>query len=167
MIAQAICLAVLPGLLAYACFSDLFTMRISNRVCLLVFSLFPATAVGVGMDWSTIGLHALAGLTVLTVSFSLFAGGWVGGGDAKLVAATATWFGFDMVLEFIALSCIFGGALTLAILFARQHPLPAGLMDQGWISHLHNRTTGIPYGIALGIAALVMLPHSAIWRLAA
>jgi Flp pilus assembly protein protease CpaA len=31
---------------------------------------------------------------------------------------------------------------------------------------LHERTTGIPYGIALGISALVVLPHSAVWLLA-
>jgi prepilin peptidase CpaA len=167
MLAQAILLALLPCLLAYACFSDLFTMRISNRVCLLVFALFPAAALITGMPWEAMGMHMLAGFTVLLVSFSLFAGGWIGGGDAKLVAATAAWFGFDMVLEYLALSCIFGGALTLAILFVRQHPLPAGLLGHGWIAHLHNRTTGIPYGIALGIAALVMLPHTAIWKLAA
>jgi prepilin peptidase CpaA len=167
MLAQAILLAFLPGLLAYACFSDLFTMRISNRVCMFVFGLFPVAAFSAGMDPSTVGLHVVAGLTVLAVSFTLFAFGWVGGGDAKLVAASAVWFGFELVLEYVALSCVIGGGLTLAILFARQHPLPAGLMDQGWISHLHNRTTGIPYGIALGIAALIMLPHSAIWKLAA
>jgi prepilin peptidase CpaA len=153
MILQTILFALLPTLLAYACFSDLFTMRISNRVCLFVLALFPVAAVA-------------AGAAVLAVSFSLFAFGWIGGGDAKLMAATAVWFGFDLVLEYVALSCLFGGALTLGILFVRQHPLPAGLIERPWIAHLHARTTGIPYGIALGIAALLVLPQSAVWRLA-
>lgn len=166
MISQAILFVVLPILLAYSCFSDLFTMRISNRVCLFVLALFPVAALAVGMAPGVIGMHLLAGFAVLTVSFTLFALGWVGGGDAKLVAATSVWFGFELVLEYVAISCVFGGALTVAILVARQHPLPAGLMERPWIAHLHNSTTGIPYGIALGIAALIVLPGSAVWKLA-
>jgi prepilin peptidase CpaA len=166
MITQAILYVLLPTLLAYACFSDLFTMRISNRVCMFVLALFPIAALAAGMAPADIGWHMVAGAVVLSVSFTLFAFGWVGGGDAKLVAATAVWLGFDLVLEYVALSCIFGGALTLGILFVRQHPLPAGLLERPWIAHLHARTTGIPYGIALGIAGLLVLPESAIWRLA-
>jgi prepilin peptidase CpaA len=166
MITQAILLALLPCLLAYACFSDLFTMRISNRVCLFVLALFPVAALLAGMPLAGIGMHLAAGAVVLAVSFTLFAFGWIGGGDAKLVAAAAVWFGFDMVLEFLALSCILGGGLTLAILAARLQPLPPALAARGWILHLHAPTTGIPYGIALGAAALVALPHSALWKLA-
>jgi prepilin peptidase CpaA len=166
MIAQAILLALLPTLLAYACFSDLFTMRISNRVCLFVLGLFPVAAIVAGMATPAIGMHLLAGLAVLAVSFTLFGFGWIGGGDAKLVAAAAVWFGFDMVLEFLAVACLLGGALTFAILLGRLYPVPAGLRSQGWLMHLHASTTGIPYGIALGAAALILLPHSAVWRLA-
>jgi prepilin peptidase CpaA len=166
MISQSILFVLLPVLLAYACFSDLFTMRISNRVCLFVLALFPVAALASGMALPDIGMHLLAGLAVLAVSFTLFAFGWVGGGDAKLVAATAVWFGFELVLQFVAVSCLFGGALTLAILFARKHPLPAGLLERPWIAHLHADTTGVPYGIALGIAGLLVLPESAIWKLA-
>jgi prepilin peptidase CpaA len=166
LISQTILFALLPVLLAYACFSDLFTMRISNRVCMFVLGLFPVAAIASGMGFQDIGLHLLTGLAVLAVSFTLFAFGWVGGGDAKLVAATAVWFGFDLVLEYVAISCLFGGALTLAILFVRQHPLPAGLIERPWIAHLHAQTTGIPYGIALGIAGLLVLPDSPVWKLA-
>jgi prepilin peptidase CpaA len=166
MLTHTILLLLLPVLLAYACFSDLFTMKISNRVCFFVLGLFPVAALAAGMALSEIGMHLLAGLAVLAVSFTLFALGKVGGGDAKLVAATAVWFGFDMVLEYIALSCLFGGGLTLGLLFARQQPLPAGMMERAWIVRLHEPTTGVPYGIALGIAALIMLPGSAVWKLA-
>jgi prepilin peptidase CpaA len=166
MLTHAILFALLPLLLAYACFSDLFTMRISNRVCLFVLALFPVAALAAGMAPAAVGMNLLTGLAVLAVSFTLFAFGWVGGGDAKLVAASAVWFGFDLVLDYVALSCLLGGGLTLAILYARAHPLPAGLMGRPWIAHLHERTTGIPYGIALGISALVVLPHSAVWLLA-
>lgn len=166
MLTKAILLLLLPILLAYACFSDLFTMRISNRVSVFVLGLFPVAALAAGMNASDVGLHLLTGLAVLAVSFTLFAFGWVGGGDAKLVAATAVWFGFEMVLEYVAVSCILGGALTLGLLYVRQQPLPAGFIEQPWIARLHEPTTGIPYGIALGIAALMLLPGSPVWKLA-
>jgi prepilin peptidase CpaA len=166
MIASLIITAVLPVLLAYACFSDLFTMRISNRLCLFVFGLFPIAAVAAGMPAMAIGMHVLAGFAVLAVSFTLFACGWIGGGDAKFVAAAASWFGFELLLEYLALFCMLGGLLTFGLLALRRHPLPGGLMQHGWISHLHHNQTGIPYGIALGIAALALLPQTAVWRLA-
>jgi prepilin peptidase CpaA len=166
MITQAILFVLLPVLLAYACFSDLFTMRISNRVCLFVLALFPAAALMAGMAPALIGMHLLTGLAVLAVSFTLFGLGWVGGGDAKLVAAAAVWFGWDQVTDYLVLSCLLGGGLTLLILFVRMQPLPLRLVGQGWAERLHEPKTGVPYGIALGAAALVMLPHSALWRLA-
>jgi prepilin peptidase CpaA len=166
MIASIILLGLLPVILAYACFSDLFTMRISNRVCLAVLALFPAAAVSSGMEVATIGWHLLAGAAALAVSFTLFATGHVGGGDAKLVPAIVVWLGFDQMLEFVALFCVLGGALTLGLLIARRQPLPSGLMTQPWIAKLHAPTTGVPYGVALGIAALIVLPESPVWRLA-
>jgi prepilin peptidase CpaA len=166
MLSQAVLMVAIPCLLAYACFSDLFTMRISNRVCMLVFGLFPIAALQAGMALPDIGWHIATGFAVLVISFSLFAFGWVGGGDAKLVAAVSVWLGFDLVLQYLALTCIAGGGLTLALLYMRRHPLPERLYAQPWIAHLHAPTTGVPYGIALGAVALFVLPETAIWKLA-
>jgi prepilin peptidase CpaA len=165
MIGSFILLGLFPLLCIYACFSDLFTMRISNRICLAIAALFPFFAVSSGMDVSTAGLHVLTGLLVLFVSFSLFATGWIGGGDAKLVAAIGVWVGFGQLWEYVAISSILGGALTIALLSMRQHPLPAFAANQKWLLHLHDKKTGVPYGIALGVASLVILPHSDVWRL--
>jgi len=62
---------------------------------------------------------------------------------------------------------ILGGFLTLALLGLRQLPLPVGLARQDWISKLHNRSSGIPYGVALAAGVLVILPQTEILRLAA
>jgi prepilin peptidase CpaA len=32
-----------------------------------------------------------------------------------------------------------------------------------WLSRLHDKRSGVPYGIALAGAALVVYPHSPIW----
>ena len=164
MIGTFILLGLFPLLCIYACFSDLFTMRISNRVCLAITALFPFFALSSGMDLNTTGMHCLTGAIVLGVSFSLFATGWIGGGDAKLVAAIGLWIGTGQIWEYIAISFILGGVITVALLALRQYPLPAFATRQGWIMHLHDKKTGVPYGIALGSTSLIILPHSDVWR---
>jgi prepilin peptidase CpaA len=164
MINSAILLVILPVLCSYACFSDMFSMRISNRISLAIVGLFGVFALTSGMALHDAGWHLLAGFLVLCVSFGLFATGWIGGGDAKLVAALSVWFGFGQLWEYIAVSSILGGFLTLALLFLRAQPLPLFAMSQDWILRLHDRKTGIPYGIALGVTALMIWPHSVVWQ---
>ena len=64
---------------------------------------------------------------MLAVAFVFFARGWIGGGDAKLAAATALWLGFDHLLPYLLYASIFGGVLTLAMIRFRLMPLPAAL----------------------------------------
>jgi prepilin peptidase CpaA len=163
-IQQAILLAGMPMLIVYACFSDLFRMTISNRLCLAIAAMFFVYALLVGMPTGQFFNHLLAGAAVLAFSFALFAFGWIGGGDAKFVAVLAIWLGFGQLWEYLAISSLLGGALTLALLFARNHPLPSPLFRLPWVNRLHDRQTGVPYGIALGIAAMMLLPQSAVWR---
>ena len=54
-----------------------------------------------GMPLPVIGLHFGAAFIVLAIGFGCFAMGWIGGGDAKLAAAIALWFGFDYLLEYL------------------------------------------------------------------
>ena len=65
-----------------------------------------------------------AAVTVLAVTFVFFARGWIGGGDAKLAAATALWLGFDHLVAYLLYASIFGGVLTLAMIQFRLMPLP-------------------------------------------
>jgi len=55
----------------------------------------------------------------------------------------------------------------MALLLLRQWPLPAGLARHDWIIKLHEKSSGVPYGVALASGALLMLPHAEILRLAA
>ena len=48
----------------------------------------------------------------------------MGGGDAKLLAATSLWFGFSMdLMVYLLVSSMFGGILTLMILSFRASPV--------------------------------------------
>jgi prepilin peptidase CpaA len=153
-------LFLFPALMAFAATSDLLTMTISNRVSLLLIAGFFLLAAISGMSLQAIGWHTLAGLSVLAVAFTCFAFGWIGGGDAKIAAAAALWFGFSYLLDYLVLASVAGGVLTLLILLFRGGPLPPFLASQDWLARLHNKNTGIPYGIALAAAALLIYPDT-------
>jgi len=98
---------------------------------------------------------------VLVIAVGFFSMGWIGGGDAKLAAATALWFGFDFLLDYLIYASLLGGVLTLLLIEFRTLPLPALLARQPWVLRLHERGGGIPYGIALAVAALIVYPETA------
>jgi prepilin peptidase CpaA len=156
-------LVIFPFLMAYAAASDLLTMLIPNRISLALVAAFAALACTGLMSVEEIGLHLGAAALVLTATFGLFAFGVVGGGDAKLAAATALWLGFDGLLDYLLVASLLGGGLTLAILAARSHPLPRAVARLPFVLHLHDAKTGIPYGIALAGAALLVLPETIVW----
>src|ERR1043165_1067444 len=125
MIADSIRLLLFPALMAFAAWSDLFTMTISNRISLILVGAFFVLALWSGMPFNEIGLHVAAALAVLVVTFTFFVCGWIGGGDAKLAAATALWLGFDQLLNYLVIASLLGGVLTLLIMRFRLMPLPA------------------------------------------
>ena len=160
MITDVVRLLLFPALMAFAASSDLLTMTISNRLSLSLAGGFFLLIPVAGMGLHAVGMHLAAAAVVLMVAFLFFSQGWMGGGDAKLAAATALWFGFDHLLDYLIYSSLFGGALTLAILQFRKIPLPAILARQGWILRLHETDGGIPYGVALAAAALAIYPKT-------
>lgn len=153
-----------PALMAFAAASDLLTMTIPNRVSLLLVAGFIALALLTGMPLKLLGLHLAAGALTLAITFGMFAMGWIGGGDAKLAAATALWCGFGALLEYLVFASIIGGGLTLAILSWRRFLLPEFALKINWITRLHHEKTGIPYGIALAAAGLMVYPYTELWR---
>jgi prepilin peptidase CpaA len=153
MFANAVTLMLFPALMAFAASSDLLTMLISG---------FFALALVIGMSPAVILTHVGAAAVVLVVAFVFFAQGWIGGGDAKLAAATALWLGFDHLLAYLIYASLFGGLLTFVLLQVRTMPLPSLLTGQPWAERLHRKDAGVPYGIALAAAALTVYPDT-VW----
>lgn len=161
MVLDAARLLVFPALMAFAASSDLFTMTISNRVSILLVLGFGALAMATGMSMEEALQHLFAASVVLVFAFVFFARGWIGGGDAKLAAATALWFGWAHLLDYLLFASVLGGALTLLLLHFRTYALPGRLACTAWIARLHQRNGGIPYGIALAASALMIYPSTA------
>ncbi|MBW9063311.1 prepilin peptidase [Rhizobium herbae] len=163
---EAAIFVILPLCLAIAAFSDLFTMTIPNRVSVILFGAFLLVAPLAGLSAAMIGMHLLASLIVFSVCFTLFALNVMGGGDAKLLTASAVWFGFNSSLMTFALYVsIFGGLLTLLILMMRKQEnaiLASGLP----VPPLLFTAKKIPYGIAIGLGGFLAYPSSPLMQAA-
>jgi prepilin peptidase CpaA len=160
MLTEAIRLTLFPAMMAFAASSDLFTMTIANRVSLILIGGFAVLAVLAGMGLHDALIHLGAAAAVLVVAFACFSRGWIGGGDAKLAAATVLWLGFNHLAEYLIYASLLGGALTLLLIQFRALPMPHALLGREWAERLHRKDAGVPYGIALAVAALVVYPQT-------
>jgi prepilin peptidase CpaA len=163
---------ILPSLLVTAAIFDLTTFTIPNLLpgsMLVIFAVFVLTMAlsGHAVAWSEMRLHLLSGGVGLAAGIAMFAAGWVGGGDAKLFAMACLWLGWDAMYEYTLLASLLGGALTIAVLALRRVPLPRLLAAQPWLVRLADPDSGVPYGVALAMAALTLLPDTELFRLAA
>jgi prepilin peptidase CpaA len=126
----------------------------------LVLLFFPAALAG-GLGWPAFGLHLGVGLAALVAGMAMFALRWMGGGDAKLLAAAALWLGWPAVMTFIGAAAIAGGALALVLIGLRATALrPFVLLGPPWVVRLAEPGEAVPYGVAIALGALVALPGS-------
>ena len=155
----SLCLLVFPFAMIYAALSDLVSMTIANRVSAILALSFLIFALLTGMPAGEIGLHLAVGLACLGFGFAAFAAGWIGGGDAKLFAATAVWFGLTPALfSYAMLASVMGAVLTILLLLSRMRIAP--VTGIGFVDRLLSTETGVPYGVALGAAGLVVFSQS-------
>ncbi|MGA3064430.1 MAG: prepilin peptidase [Methylocystis sp.] len=160
---DSLALLVFPLLMIFAALADLFTMTIPNRVSLVLIAAYLLLALYLRLPLATVGLHVSCGLAMLALTFTMFQMGWIGGGDAKLAAATALWVGWPALFEYGLAASLIGGALTIAILALRHYELPEKLLSVGFIAKLAEKNGGVPYGIALALAGLMIYPHTGVW----
>jgi prepilin peptidase CpaA len=160
MLIELIRLTLFPAMMAFAASSDLFTMTIANRVSLILIGGFVLLAGLTGMSPSDMLTHAGVAAAVLVVAFLCFTRGWIGGGDAKLAAATVLWLGVSHLADYLVYASLMGGALTLLLIQYRAMPMPRLLLGREWAERLHRPDGGVPYGIALAAAALVVYPQT-------
>jgi prepilin peptidase CpaA len=153
---QILTLTIFPGLVIFAACTDMFTMTIPNRLCLALIAAFFAAVALAGLPLEVIGWHLATAVIALGLTFLLFAAGVFGGGDAKLTAAIALWLGPSLALEFALLAALLGGILTLTLVLARSFPTYTASINSDWAARLLSSNVGIPYGIALSAAAMIV-----------
>ena len=143
-----------PALIVFAGSYDIFSKTISNRLCAAIVLAFLPAAASLGLSAAEIATHFSCALMMLCAGFALFSAGWIGGGDAKLFAAAALWFGWGGIADYAAVSAMIGGALALVVLALRLMAvsLPLGV-------NIPMPRPELPYGVALALAALYVYPH--------
>jgi prepilin peptidase CpaA len=149
-----------PAALAFAGAMDLFTMTIPNRITIGLIIGFVVAAIAVPLGWDAIASHVGAGLLMLVIGIGMFSLGLLGGGDAKLLAGAALWFGFEGLMQYLLLVAIAGGLLVIVLLLYRSIAPPLWLCRQEWAMRLHQKAGGVPYGIALAAGGLWLYPST-------
>ncbi|MCC5995795.1 MAG: prepilin peptidase [Oceanicaulis sp.] len=162
MIAQILILAF-AGLMLAAAWSDAARFLIPNWIPGVLVVLWIPAAFALGYGWSGAGLALLTGFAVLALGMALWAPGWLGGGDVKLLAAGALWFGWPDAVAFLVWAMLAGGVLAVMLVLARRIA-PA-------IPQMAGRLTGTalapgapaPYALGIAAGALIALPRSQIF----
>jgi len=143
--AQLLLVAILLG----AAVQDIAQRKISNWLCLAVILAAAAAAIAIGPTFA-LWQNALCFALLLAIGTPLFAAGWLGGGDVKLLAALGLWANFTVILPLVACILIGGGvlaALSLAVRGARAA----------------RRSKGVPYGVAIAVGAAIVLLQPALF----
>ncbi|THD60469.1 prepilin peptidase [Phenylobacterium sp.] len=160
---QTLPLLAFPVLVIWAAVRDATSYTIPNWIPLALAGAFPVAAVALGLPLPAAGLDLAVGAAALIAGMVLFALRWIGGGDAKLLAAAALWLGLGPSLTFLLVTAIAGGALTGGLLALRSATLrPFVPQGPGWFARLASPGEGVPYGVAIALGALAAFPDSAL-----
>lgn len=139
-------------LLLLAAVEDGWRLEISDWISgAIAVSAFLAVAIDgpVADLWENVLLF----VAVLAIGTFMFGRGWMGGGDIKLLAASALWFDLSSGWKLLVAIAIAGGIEALAIILLRRMPWPDRLRDRFL---LLKRREGIPYGIAIALGVALM-----------
>ena len=148
-----------PIIISWAVASDLVSMQIRNWVSLSCVGLYYVAALSCGQSLPDILMNSVVALVALGLGFVAFATNSVGGGDVKLTVACVLWIGGGpLLIEFVLLTALLGGVLAFVSLYLRGVTWPPrwlGFLPE-WIT---TQKAGIPYGFAIGNAALFIYPN--------
>lgn len=146
------------GLMATAAIEDFRRLVIPNWVILALLALWPAYLLAKPVAALPVdGAGALGcALGIFVVGAVLFARGYIGGGDVKLLAAATLWMGPAATPEFLLLTAFAGGVLAMALL------TPVGVLVNLSRSLLGPAgpdapANAVPYGVAIAAAALIVI----------
>lgn len=156
--------AVYVLLLVIAAIYDIAKYMIPNAISIALVSLFIIWAF-TGPFYISWVKHLGAGLLLFSVGALLFRFRILGGGDVKLLAATSTWIGLDLLPLYLVLVAFLGGGLAVLLLTLRTVlrwlPLTGLPAPQSGLPRVLKAGENLPYGAAIaggGILVAAELP---------
>jgi len=139
---------VLACALIAAAAEDAARYRISNVTTFVVFAGAICAAIIEGPTWA-LWQNGAVFVALMVLGTGAFSGGWLGGGDVKLLAATALWLDFDSAVWLMILVMLAGGVVAIAYLVSRP------LRRRGGNGKI--KSTRVPYGLAIAFGALAII----------
>lgn len=159
-------LILFSTLMIWGAVSDIRFYILSNKLCLSVIVLYPIFLITLFIDgslpsWEYIGYSSAIALIAFLLLVVLFARGLIGGGDVKLIPAVLLWSGPAYFLEFLLVTSICGGFLSLifmTILFIKKRNSPKSSdninLSMSKSEELDRQERKIPYGVAISTGGL-------------
>jgi prepilin peptidase CpaA len=145
-ILETIILLLGIALFVAAAYGDVKTLRIPNALVAAVAALGIFRLIVIGDP--SVALYTVgAAVIVFVAAFVLFWQGFLGGGDAKLITATALLVGYHDLLNFLLAMSVCGALVSLAVLITH------------WSSKQSRPKAklAVPYGVAIATAGGVTL----------
>lgn len=137
------------AMLAAAAISDIRRMWIPDRYWLGIALAFAAAATP--QPWQVAAGGVATALLVFVGGAALFARGWIGGGDVKLLSSLALWAGFDGLSSLLFDTALAGAVLALVMLVRMRRRTPAN-----WRVHEPLRQP-MPFGVAIAAAGWALV----------
>ncbi|MGE0258070.1 MAG: prepilin peptidase [Alphaproteobacteria bacterium] len=164
MTLQALALSLFTAVMAVAAFEDFRRLKIPNLLPLLLCAAWPLYVAAVPIPGGiVIGAVGVA-LAVFLASALLFARGWLGGGDVKLLSAATLWAGAPQTFGLLAATGVLGGVLALILVspLGRYASSARSWLGQPAIAD-PTASPPVPYGVAIAGASVIVVvsPHIA------
>lgn len=162
---QAALLTLFPVLVIIAALTDITSFTIPNRISAILVVAFVPAALALARPFGEMGVDAAVCFVALLAGMGMFAAGWIGGGDAKLLAAAALWLGLPAMPMFLIVTALAGGALAMLLMNARSpwvQPYLSGA--PAWLTRLATPGADVPYGVAIATGALAAFPGCALMQ---
>lgn len=153
--------SVFPMALMYAAAKDLARYEIPNWISVVIVADYLVAALVGQVDPLVIVSHLSAGAVMMLFGALLFYKGVFGGGDAKLIAASAVWTGWETLLPFVILVAIMGGVFALMVVVIRKWRINEREFVKRirieWLRKLCAAEKGLPYGVAIAAGGIFLL----------
>lgn len=150
-------------LMAWAAWRDVASYTVPNWISAALIGLWILAAPFLDLGWQGAGLSVAAFAIALAVGFGVWSMGWLGGGDVKILAAGALWFGWPDALTFVLYATLIGGGLSLLLLGLR-HLVPLTRLPSSFVTGTPLAFDApVPYAVAIGAATLIYLPDSTLF----
>jgi prepilin peptidase CpaA len=146
-------------LLLYVATIDVATRLIPNEICVALALLGIAGQLASPMQ---IGQSLIVAVILFLLLLMIYARGWIGGGDVKLLVALAIGLPLTGVVQLLTITALAGGVLAMVHVMMRLLPsprlAPAGSSLARRVYAIerwrHLRHAPLPYGVAIACGGI-------------